>query len=193
MPIQTTIRGIALATAVCLGLAGCAGALGPERAKDPEQANVPQVYRLSPGDKLEINVFGEPDLSGEFDVNQNGNVTYPLLGQVEARGRTVAELRDAVARQLNARYLVDPKVSVEVLNYRPFFILGEVNNPGSYPFQAGMNVREAVALAGGYTRRAVTSEMILIRPTEDSEVKLEVQPRARVLPGDTIEVQRRFF
>jgi polysaccharide export outer membrane protein len=193
MPIQTTIRGIALATAVCLGLAGCAGALGPERAKDPEQANVPQVYRLSPGDKLEINIFGEPDLSGEFDVNQNGNVTYPLLGQVEARGRTVAELRDAVARQLNARYLVDPKVSVEVLNYRPFFILGEVNNPGSYPFQAGMNVREAVALAGGYTRRAVTSEMILIRPTEDSEVKLEVQPRARVLPGDTIEVQRRFF
>jgi polysaccharide export outer membrane protein len=193
MTSPTTIQRLGAAVLLCFGLTNCMGTMGSSEVQELAQADVPQVYRLSPGDKLEINVFGEPDLSGEFDVNQNGNVTYPLLGQVEARGRTVAELRDVIAQQLNARYLVDPKVSVEVLNYRPFFILGEVNNPGSYPFQAGMNVREAVALAGGYTRRAVTSEMILIRPTEDGEVNLEVQPQTRVLPGDTIEVQRRFF
>lgn len=181
---------LALLLAACDTLPSLNGQSG---AVALEEANVPTVYRLSAGDKLQINVFGEPDLSGEFDVNQGGSITYPLLGQVVAAGRTVEDLRGSLATELNRSYLVNPKVSVEVLNYRPFFILGEVNNPGSYPYQSDMTVRQAVALAGGYTRRAVTSEMTLIRPTEDGEVKLDVGQQARVLPGDTIEVERRFF
>lgn len=193
MPLRTSAL-LPLCLALLLAACGTVPSLdGQSGAVALEEANVPTAYHLSTGDKLQINVFGEPDLSGEFDVNEGGSITYPLLGQIVAVGRTVEELRQALATELNRNYLVNPKVSVEVLNYRPFFILGEVNNPGSYPYQSDMTVRQAVALAGGYTRRAVTSEMTLIRPTEDGEVELEVEQRARVLPGDTIQVERRFF
>lgn len=193
MPLRTSAL-LPLCLALLLAACGTVPSLDSQSgAVTLEEANVPTAYHLSTGDKLQINVFGEPDLSGEFDVNEGGSITYPLLGQIVAVGRTVEELRQALATELNRNYLVNPKVSVEVLNYRPFFILGEVNNPGSYPYQSDMTVRQAVALAGGYTRRAVTSEMTLIRPTEDGEVELEVEQRARVLPGDTIQVERRFF
>lgn len=151
------------------------------------------TYRLASGDRIQINVFGHPDLSGEFEVDGAGNVTFPLLGPVRAGGQTVEALRGQIETDLNRDYLVDPSVTVEVLNYRPFFILGQVNAPGSYAYQAGMTVRQAVALAGGYTRRARTSSMQVIRQTDDGPQELEVDENALVYPGDTIEVERRFF
>ncbi|RDD63177.1 polysaccharide biosynthesis/export family protein [Ferruginivarius sediminum] len=189
-----TIHSAVLAVVACVVLSACSGSA----ARDAEvlsagNADVAKVYRLAPGDKLRVNVFGHPDVSGEFEVDGDGTITFPLLGQVVSSGRSVNELKEYIATELNENYLVDPRVSVEVLNYRPFYILGQVEQPGSYPFQSGMTVRQAVALAGGFTRRAVKSEVTLIRPTSDGTVEAIADIDAQILPGDTIEVDRRFF
>lgn len=150
-------------------------------------------YRLGPGDKLKIVVFGHADVSGEFVLDGSGNVALPLVGQFKAGTRTVTELQDALQKTLNDQYIVNPRVSIEVLNYRPFFILGEVNKPGSYPYVAGIDVIQAVALGGGYTRRAKTSSVRVTRDTREGRIVLTLPPEAPVLPGDTLEVQRRLF
>jgi polysaccharide export outer membrane protein len=174
-------------------LAACGGSTAKKTAPSAQAADVAEVYQLAGGDKIRIDVFGHPDVSGEFEVDGDGSITFPLLGKVAAAGRSVNELKDHIATQLDENYLVDPRVSVDVLNYRPFYILGEVEKPGSYPYQSAMTVRQAVALAGGFTRRAVRSEVTLIRPTDEGSVEMAADVNARVLPGDTIEVDRRFF
>lgn len=182
-----------LVAALSLTLVACGGSTARKATAAAEAGDVPKVYQLAAGDRLRINVFGHPDVSGEFEVDGDGSITFPLLGQVAAAGRSVNELKTHVAAQLNENYLVNPRVSVDVLNYRPFYILGEVEKPGSYPYQLGMTVRQAVALAGGFTRRAVTSEVTLIRPGDEGSAALAAKLETRVLPGDTIEVDRRFF
>lgn len=151
------------------------------------------LYRLGAGDRLAISVFGHPDLSGEFEVDGSGEIAFPLLGQVAARGHTLEELRGLITDDLNRDFIVDPRVSVEVLNFRPFYILGQVNAPGSYPYVAGLNVRQAVAIAGGFTRRADQSEVVIVREVDDADIKYAATPNAPVLPGDTVEVRRRLF
>lgn len=150
-------------------------------------------YRLGSGDRLAISVFGHPDLSGEFEVDGSGEIAFPLLGQVPARGHTLEELRGIVADDLNRDFIVDPRVSVEVLNFRPFYILGQVNAPGSYPYVSGLNVRQAVAIAGGFTRRADQSEVVIVRDVDNADIKYAATPNAPVLPGDTVEIRRRLF
>ncbi len=151
-------------------------------------------YRLGAGDKLAVKVFGQDDLSGEFELSADGQLAMPLVGQVDAAGLTVGELREDLVSLLNKNYLVDPQVTIEVANYRPFFILGQVRNPGSFPYQSGLNMRQAVALAGGYTNRALHEPMIVIRPDPDNvPARYSVTQDYPVLPGDTIEVQRRLF
>ena len=150
-------------------------------------------YRISAGDKLNIVVFGQEDVSGEFQVDGGGNITMPLLGQVAAAGRTVTQLQSEITAALDKDYIVNPRVSIEVLNYRPFYILGQVNSPGSYPYVSGMDVRQAIAIAGGFTRRARTSSVTVIRQTAKGSVEIDAKPDAPVLPGDTIEVERRLF
>jgi polysaccharide export outer membrane protein len=122
-----------------------------------------------------------------------GNITMPLLGQVQAASRTLTELRADITTALDRDYIVNPKVSIEVLNYRPFYILGQVASPGSYPYVTGMDVRQAVAIAGGFTPRARTSTVTVIRQSAQGAVKIEATPDVPVLPGDTIEIQRRLF
>ncbi len=165
----------------------------PAQSEAAALDRIAETYQLASGDRLQVNVFGHPDLSGEFEIDGSGNITFPLLGTVPAAGRTIEELRTQVETALNRDYLVDPSVNVEVLNYRPFFILGQVNEPGSYPYQPGMTVRQAVALAGGYTRRASTSSMQLIRQNSEGTTEMEVGENALIFPGDTIEIERRFF
>lgn len=150
-------------------------------------------YHLGPGDKVKITVFNNPDVSGEAVLDSSGDIAMPLLGQVPAQNLTVTDLQGKITELLNRQYLVDPKVSVEVLNYRPFFILGEVGRPGSYPYIAGVTVRQAVAIGGGYTRRARTSSVAIVRQTPVGEERLEAVSETLVLPGDTIEVGRRLF
>jgi protein involved in polysaccharide export with SLBB domain len=110
---------------------------------------------------------------------------------MQAKGSTPRQLEKKLAQQLSQGYLLDPKVSVEVLNYRPFYILGEVKTPGSYPYVNGMNVLNAVALAGGYTYRAKTDGALLQRAREAEQKK--VAPDAAVYPGDTIKIEERYF
>ncbi len=120
------------------------------------------AYVLGPGDRLKVVVYGEPDLSGETEVDGRGLISTPLIGPTQAGSHTLHEVEVLVASRLAGRYLINPRVSIEVLNYRPFFILGEVNNPGSYPIVNGMSVLNAVALSGGFTYRARKDEMMIV-------------------------------
>jgi polysaccharide export outer membrane protein len=158
----------------------------------PAQATNDQ-YHLGSGDKVRVTVFGDDQLGGEFQVDANGAIAMPLIGEVDARGRTTTELAAAVAEKLSKDYLKDPKVSVEVIDYRPFYILGEVRNPGSYPFVNGMRVMNAIALAGGFTYRAREGHMKINRDVDGKIQELDVDQTTVVLPGDVIEVPERFF
>lgn len=150
-------------------------------------------YRLGPGDKVRVTVFGDDQLSGEFQVDANGAIAMPLIGDVDAGGRTTNELATAVTEKLSKDYLKNPKVSVEVIDYRPFFILGEVRNPGSYPYVNGMRVMNAIALAGGFTYRAREGRMKINRDIDGQLQELDADQTTVVLPGDVIEVPERFF
>lgn len=150
-------------------------------------------YYLGPGDKLNVTVFGQADLSGEFEIDSSGFISMPLMGQIEAADRTVRDLQKQLEARLDKEFIVDPRVSIEVRNFRPFFILGQVNKPGSYPYQSGIDIRQAVAIGGGFTRRALTDAVLLIRRTSEGKIRYKATLDVPVLPGDTIEVERRLF
>ena len=150
-------------------------------------------YKLGSGDKIRVTVFGHEDLSGEFEVDGSGNVSLPLIRNIKAEGLTPGQLEQVVAERLSPDYLVNPRVSVEVLNYRPFYIYGEVTKPGSYPFVNGMTVVNAVAMAGGFTYRARTSKVRIIRGNDPSRTPQDADKDTPVLPGDVIEVPERYF
>lgn len=159
----------------------------------PVAAGSGTAYQLGAGDKVKVNVFGEPDLSGEFLVGDNGRIDLPLIGAVQARGQTVTQFQNAVVARYSGGYLKDPKVSVSVLNYRPFFIQGEVGKGGEYPYKAGLTIQNAVAIAGGYTYRANTSKAFVRRAGQDQEVEVQTNQRVAINPGDIIRVPERFF
>jgi protein involved in polysaccharide export with SLBB domain len=151
-------------------------------------------YRLGSGDRVRITVFGEKELSGEFAVSDRGTVSMPLIGDVHAAGKSLREFEVQIVRQLKPGYLRNPKVSVEVINFRPFYIIGEVQKPGSYPYVAGMTVMQAVALAGGFTHRARESSVVIRRALRGGgQREEEAGPTAPVFPGDTVRVKERFF
>lgn len=152
--------------------------------------SAPYEYLLGPGDKLRITVFGEDDLSGEFEVDGAGRMSFPLVGEVVAGGRTVRQFVTDLQSSLNS-YLRDPRVSAEVTNYRPFTILGEVQEPGSYPYKNGMSVLEAVGLAGGFTYRADEDEVEVKRNNTSADYPAD--ETTKILPGDVIRVGERYF
>jgi polysaccharide export outer membrane protein len=150
-------------------------------------------YRLGPGDALRVTVFRHEDLSGEFTLDGDGYFALPLVGEVLGGGRTARELENEIEEALRSGgYLVEPQVSIQVLNYRPFYIIGEVNNPGSFEYVNGMTVINAVALAGGFTYRADQDDIVISRGGS-SGPEIAAAPDTEVLPGDIIEVQERFF
>lgn len=149
-----------------------------------------QDYTLSGGDRVSVVVFGEDDLSGEYEVDGAGVFSMPLIGPVDAEGQTVRQLEARVREALLDGYLRNPRVSIEVLNYRPFFIMGEVNAPGSYPYRSGLTLLNAVAIAGGYTFRADERDVEI---TRGDAAPFTAGPQTPVLPGDVIEVDERLF
>lgn len=153
----------------------------------------PPVYLIGPGDELNIIIFGHPDLSGNFIVDPQGELAMPLIGRLPVRAKTVDQITEDITASYGGSFLVDPRVSVELLNSRPFYILGQVNTPGEFPYVRGVTVRQAVAIAGGYTRRADTSEYVIYRQTETGSQELSATADSIVLPGDTVEVLRRLF
>ncbi|WP_068072788.1 polysaccharide biosynthesis/export family protein [Novosphingobium lentum] len=151
-------------------------------------------YRLDGGDGLRVIIYGEDKLSGEYHVGGDGRLALPLIGAIMAKGRTVQELQDAIAADFTqGGFFINPRVAVEILNYRPFFILGEVNAPGQYPFIPGLSVRQAIATAKGYTYRARHGSALITHWGEDKEVEYEMAPGSAVNPGDTIRIAERHF
>ncbi len=183
--------------AICLALAlaGCATSRtsvvesGPRYVEDVTD----QVYRLDSGDKVRVTVYNEPTLSGEFSVSSNGTLSLPLIGEVAANKRSTDEIAAEVQRRLSDGYLRDPKVSMEVTTYRPFFILGEVKAPGQYPFASGITVMNAVATAQGFSPRAERKVAYIRRAGSTEEVPYKLSPDLRVQPGDTIRIGERYF
>ena len=151
-------------------------------------------YALGPGDRVRLTVFRHEDLSGEFDVDGEGFLAMPLVGEIRGAGLNARQLESQIEGRLKeGGYLVNPQVSVEVLNYRPFYIIGEVNNPGSYQYVNGMTVINAVALAGGFSYRADQDDIIVTRGGSEGKKLNDVRLDTPVLPGDIIEVTERFF
>ncbi len=151
-----------------------------------------RTYRLGIGDKLKITVFGEESLSGQYEVNALGQISLPLVGEVGARGMAISAFRDSVARRLAEGYLKNPRVTVEVLNYRPIYVHGEVKSGGEFPYKNGLKLRDAVAVAGGYTYRADESYVLIVREGA-GEARVPLSSNVVVLPGDNIRVPERFF
>ncbi|MBT7955079.1 MAG: polysaccharide export protein [Rhodospirillaceae bacterium] len=165
-----------------------------QSTEDPlvKEKSQPQ-YVLGAGDKVRVSVFGERDLSGTFEVNGLGYISLPLVGEIRAKDATMRGLETLIVTRLKEGFLNDPKVSVEVLNYRPFYILGEIRNPGSYPYVNGVTILKSVAMAGGFTYRANKQKILIIRATDPSNKKQLVGEHDIILPGDIITVQERFF
>lgn len=164
----------------------------PRQVATATSAPADAGYRLGTGDKVRVIVYGEEDLSGEFQVDGTGYIRLPLIGQVTAAGRSLRDFEGDVTAKLADGYLKSPRVSVEVTSYRPFFILGEVNKPGEYPYVNGMNVVTAVALAGGYTYRADESD-VYVRRNGQPEKEVPADERTQIQPGDIVRVAERFF
>lgn len=150
-------------------------------------------YRLGVGDKILINVFGQSDLSMETRLPDVGKINYPFLGELKLVGLTLSEVENLIYEGLKEDYLVNPSVAVSIVEYRPFFIDGEVKNPGGYPYQPGLSVNKAAALAGGYTERASRSDIQIIRERNGQQTTLEVGVGHLIQPGDIITVPQRFF
>jgi polysaccharide export outer membrane protein len=174
---------------LALWAAGCARNAYTALPVAPEET----PYTLDSGDKLRVVVFGQDSLTNSYAVDTAGKVTMPLIGAVEARGRTTAELSRAIAARLRQGYLREPHVAVEVETYRPFFILGEVTYPGQYPYVANMTVETAVAIAGGYSPRALRGKAEITRTVDGQSAKATVPAMYPVKPGDTIVVPERWF
>ncbi|MBN8925154.1 MAG: exopolysaccharide biosynthesis protein [Rhodospirillales bacterium 69-11] len=177
--------------ALILVLTGCA----PGRDLPPlPPAPAATDYHLGPGDAVRLITFGEEQLTGEFRVSDGGTIALPLVGTVRAAGLTPVELERAVADALKrGNVLRNPSVSAEVIAYRPIFVLGEVNRPGQYPYQPGMTVVTAVAVAGGFTYRAVEGYASVLRTTDGTAVEGRAPRQAFVQPGDVVTVFERRF
>jgi len=189
-----TDRRRMLALLLLFGLGACMGGGGGDLPlAEPVDTDAP--YTLGSGDKLRIIVFGEQTLTGEYQVTGGGDVSFPLIGNIKAAGLTVEELQEALRTKLAGGYIDDPRVSAEIIDYRPFYILGEVQRPGQYPYSVGMTVDQAVAAAGGFTFRANTRTLFIKPALANSERVLDRRrsPAFPIRPGDTIRVAERFF
>lgn len=150
-------------------------------------------YKLGTGDEVKVTVFGEPDLSGTFVVDGQGTITMSLIGQVEVVNLSVTETSRVLETRLKDGWLRDPKVAAELVKGRPYYILGEVNKPGEYPFVSGLTVMNAIASAGDFTYRADKFRILVKSSDSPNEREVELTPTTAVRPGDTIRIRERFF
>lgn len=188
-PVMMSRRPVCLALAVALAAAGCA----PRIAAPKFALESSAPYQLASGDRLRIIVFGQDNLSNIYAVDGTGRISMPLIGTIDVQGRTTQQLERAIEGKLRAGYLREPKVSVEVDAYRPFFVLGEVTNSGQFPFVNGMTVQTAVAIAGGFTPRGQRSYAEITRLMDGQLVTGTVPITYPVRPGDTIVIKERWF
>ena len=184
---RTLLLGFSLGAGATL-LSGCATAPSAPALTNQQ----PEEYRLGPGDQLRVTVFNEAELTGQFVVGSQGTISYPLVGSIEAAGLSIPEFTQRLQEALS-EYIRQPNVSVEVANYRPFFILGEVQRPGTYPYSANLTVLNAVATAGGFTYRANRSRVFIRHANEAEERAYPLTIATPVMPGDTVRIGERLF
>ena len=174
--------------------AAAADAPALPEADAPSKYDTFSKYRLSTGDVISITVFGEEDLKKEkVRLTDAGTISYPVLGEIQVRGKTVGEIEKLLTDGLRGRYLVNPRVAVTIDEYRPFFINGQVANNGSFPYQPGLTVRKAVSIAGGFKERASLTKIFVVRDGDTSNTPVKVDLNAPVLPGDILTVEESFF
>ncbi len=180
------IAYLTIASALVIGLIGLAGVLSMQSAIAAERS-----FSLSAGDRVRIIVFGEAELSGEFELDADGIFSMPLVGPVKALELDARGLEGRIAQQLRNGFLRDPKVSVQILSYKPIYVIGEVNKPGSYPYRSGLSILNAAALAGGFTYRADEDDIEVSRGGRSEPIVMT--PATIVHPGDVIRVGERYF
>ncbi len=168
---------------------GSALSLAPTRGGERSTAD----YRLGPNDRTRIIVYGQPTLTGEFVLDGNGVLAFPLIGNVDARGMTPSELQRTIAAKLDKEWVNNPSVSVEVSSRRPFYVVGEVQKPGSYPYVTDLSVLNAIATAGGQTYRANMGNFYIKRKQDGRVVRVLATQESQLQPGDTVVVRERFF
>ncbi|MBS0275911.1 MAG: polysaccharide export protein [Proteobacteria bacterium] len=196
--IPGIVRHLAVAAAVTLA---AAASIGEARAQDAAAqpaafqppASIAETYKLGSGDKLRVIVYGEDDLGGTFDVDGNGFISLPLIGQVKVSGLSAHDVERAITAKFADGFLKQPRVNVEVTQYRPFYVLGEVNRPGAYPYVDGMSVQNAVADAGGYTEKAIESGFYVRHAGETKETYVSANGPAAIYPGDVVRIESSMF
>jgi len=192
-------RIFSLVVSVSLGLSasGCDSVSGLVKAgpSDEQTASFPQkTPRLQSGDKVKIVVYGEDKVSGDYEIDQNGNIAVPLIGAVLAAGQTKKELEQVLTTRFrNSQILRNPVVTVDVATFRPFYVLGEVEKPGEYAYRNGLNAMSALAVAGGYTYRASKARILVQRAGETAFKEYPLSPNVPIYPGDLINVPERYF
>ncbi len=163
-------------------------------AQAQQDARGMSSYKLGSGDVISIRVFGEEDFTREkVRLNDAGTVPFPVLGEIAVLNHTVGEIERLITERLKDGYLVNPKVTVWIEEYRPFFINGMVERPGAYPYQPGLTVRRAVSIAGGFKERASPNKMFVVRDKDVSQKPAKVELSSEVGPGDTITIEESFF
>jgi polysaccharide biosynthesis/export protein len=188
---------IQLLLALCVALAGCGGGatLGP--VTESEQKAIVDAStsspRLQPGEKIRVTVYGEASLSGDYQIDPSGFISLPLAGPVKAAGLTQAELEQALAKKFRTEYLKNPKVTVTIAEFKPFYIIGEIEKPGAYPYASGLNILSAIAIAGGTTYRASKSTVLIQHPGEGGLREYPLAASVPILPGDIIKIPQRYF
>lgn len=188
-------RAMILSLALATVLSGCTSGLSlPDEMAPTSIVNPAEGYLLEPGNRIRVTVFGEDGLTGEYSVDPVGNVSFPLIGNVPGAGVTSAALAVRVQETLRAKGLMrDPRVNVEVVTFRPFYVLGEVRQPGEFPYTTGMTVLGGVARAGGYDYRAREGEVILVRVVNGERHQYRATELTPLLPGDIVRVLERKF
>ena len=179
--------------ALTLTAAGCMENYDPAPLRMASVVSVSRPYVLRPNDRVRVQVYNEPTISGDYQIDGAGYLSIPLAGRLKAAGLTTAHLERAVMRHLDGGILKDPHVSVEVSGYGPFYIRGEVKRPGQFPYAPGMTVGDAVALAGGYTYRANESVVYVRHSGGVSSSAVSLNSRVPVAPGDDIRIPERYF
>ena len=158
-----------------------------------DEADAVSGYQLGPRDHISVTVFNHPDLSGEYVLDGDGRFSMPLIGVVTAAGKTPVELEEVLVNRFKPDYLVNPRISIEVRNYRPYYLIGEVRSTGSFPYVAGITYLTAIAMAGGYTYRAKKDAVYVIRSTDPNQEEIKLDVNEKVQPGDIIRVAERLF
>ena len=150
-------------------------------------------YVLGTGDMIRIQVYDEEDLYLESRVSDRGTISYPFLGELKVTGLTSNQLAETITSKLRGDYLINPKVSVDILEYRKFYVNGEVEAPGGYPFQPGVTVRKAISIAGGFKERASKEKIYVIHEDEPDVEPKQVKLDEFILPGDILTIEESFF